>query len=98
LPVVDSLAAEYSDRVDFVAAAWHSTFELTKERADQLFVSRQIQWGLDEDIDIFEKYGVSYQPVTVLIAGDKTVVDSWGGIRSEEDIRASLDELIALSA
>jgi hypothetical protein len=98
LPVVDSLAAEYADRVDFVAPAWHSTFELTEKRAEQLFQSRKIQWGLDEDIDIFDKYGVPYQPVTVLIASDKTVVESWSGLHSEEDIRAALDNLIALSA
>lgn len=54
-------------------------------------------WGLDEDEDIFEKYGIPYQPVTVLIATDQTVVDAWAGTRSEEDIRAGLDALLALS-
>lgn len=97
MPVVDSIAAEYADRVDFVAPAWHSTFELTEERAKELFLSGQIQWGLDDDIDVFEKYGVPYQPVTVLIGVDKTVVDTWPGLHAEEDIRASLDNLIALS-
>lgn len=38
-----------------------------------------------------------YQPVTVLIAGDKTVVEAWDGLRPEEDIRAALDDLIDLS-
>lgn len=54
-------------------------------------------WGLDEDEDIFEKYGIPYQPVTVLIASDQTVVDAWAGTRPEEDIRAGLDALLALS-
>ena len=96
MPVVDSLAAEYSDRVDFVAPAWRSTFELTKARAEQLFLSGQIIWGLDEEEEIFGLYGVPYQPVTVLIAADGTVVEAWDGLRAEEEIRASLDELIAL--
>jgi hypothetical protein len=56
-----------------------------------------VQWGLDEDEDIFEAYGVPYQPVTVLIAADKTVVEAWPGLRSEDEIRAALDNLIDLS-
>lgn len=54
-------------------------------------------WGLDEAEEIFAAYGVPYQPVTVLIAGDKTVVEAWAGLRSEEESRAALDNLIALS-
>ncbi|HET9260224.1 MAG TPA: hypothetical protein VFP42_08875 [Acidimicrobiia bacterium] len=97
MPVVDSLAAEYGDQVDFVAPAWKSSFELTETRASELFQSGQIQWGLDEDEEIFRAYGVPYQPVTVLIAGDKTVVEAWDGLRSEAEIRAALDNLIELS-
>lgn len=54
-------------------------------------------WGLDEDESIFGAYGIPYQPVTVLIAGDKTVVESSAGLHSEEEIRASLENLISLS-
>jgi hypothetical protein len=97
LPVVDSLAAEYGDRVDFVAPAWKSSFQATEERAEELFQSGEIEWGLDEDEEVFQLYGIPYQPVTVLIAGDQTVVESWDGLRPEEDIRAALDDLIALS-
>lgn len=55
-------------------------------------------WGLDEDEEIFDLYGVPYQPVTVLIAADQTYVESWPGLRPEEEIRAALDNLIALSS
>ncbi len=98
MPVVDSLAAEYSDRVDFVAPAWKSTFDATRSRATELFQSGQIMWGLDESEEIFGLYGVPYQPVTVLIAGDDTVVQAWDGLRPEEDIRAAIEELIGLSS
>lgn len=54
-------------------------------------------WGLDEQEEIFQLYGVPYQPVTVLIAGDGTVVESWDGLRAEQEIRAALDNLISLS-
>jgi hypothetical protein len=97
LPVIDKLSAEYADRVDFVAPAWKSSFAATKERADELFLVGDVLWGLDEDETIFGLYGVPYQPVTVLIAGDDTVVESWPGLREEAEIRAALDNLIALS-
>jgi thioredoxin-like negative regulator of GroEL len=54
-------------------------------------------WGLDEEEEIFALYGVPYQPVTVLIAGDGTVVEAWDGLRPEQEIRGALDGLIALS-
>ena len=97
MPVVDALAAEYGDEVDFVAPAWKSNLEAARARANELFLSGKIQWGLDEQERIFELYGVPYQPVTVLIAGDQTVVEAWAGIRSEDEIRAAIDNLIALS-
>lgn len=97
MPVVDGLAAEYSDRVDFVAPAWKSSFEQTKARAEELFRSGAILWGLDADEEIFSLYGIPYQPVTVLIAADQTVVDSWPGLRDESEIRQALEELIAVS-
>lgn len=97
MPVVDGLAAEYSGQVDFVAPAWKSSFDQTKARADELFRSGSILWGLDADEEIFSLYGVPYQPVTVLIAADQTVVDSWPGLRNEGEIRQAIEELIALS-
>lgn len=98
LPVVDGLATEYSGQVDFVAPAWKSSLELTQQRADELFDSGEIKWGLDAEEEIFQLYGVPYQPVTVLIAGDRTVVEAWDGLRPEEEIRAALDNLVALSS
>lgn len=80
-----------------MAPAWKSSFQATEARAGELFQSGQILWGLDEDEDIFERYGIPYQPVTVLIAGDQTVVEAWDGLRAEEEIRAALDDLVALS-
>ena len=97
MPVVDSLAAEYADWVDFVAPAWKSSFELTEERAGELFQSGSVMWGLDAEEEIFALYGVPYQPVTVLIAADRTVVEAWDGVRSEADLREALDGLIDLS-
>lgn len=94
---MDALAAEYADRVDFVAPAWKSSPEATRERAAELFSSGEIMWGLDEDEDIFARYGVPYQPVTVLIAADGTVVEAWPGMRPERDIRQAIEQLIEIS-
>ena len=97
MPVVDALAADYGDQIDFVAPAWKSTFDATEVRANELFLSGNIQWGLDEDEKIFQLFAVPYQPVTILIASDQTVVEAWAGIRDEADLRVALDDLIALS-
>jgi hypothetical protein len=97
LPVVDELAAEYGDRVDFVAPAWKSSFESTKAFADTVFASGKVMWGLDEAEAIFRLYGIPYQPVTVLIASDRTIVAKWAGVSSKDDLRASIENLIALS-
>lgn len=58
--------------------------------------SGNIMWGLDESEDVFQAYGVPYQPVTVLVTRG-TIVETWPGIRGIEELRASLDNLIALS-
>ena len=97
LPVVDRLAAEYSDRIDFVAPAWKSDFESTERRAHELFLSREIQWGLDEAEDIFALYAVPYQPVTVLIAPDGTVVETWLGVRDADEIRSAVENLVSFA-
>jgi peroxiredoxin len=54
-------------------------------------------WGLDEDEEIFALYGVPYQPVTVLIAADGTVVEAWPGVKDESEIRSALENLISLT-
>ena len=97
MPVVDKLAGEYFEQIDFVAPAWKGTLGDTQARAAELFTSGRIMWGLDEEEEIFGLYGVPYQPVTVLIAHDDTVVEAWPGIRSEADIRAAVENLVALA-
>ena len=97
MPVIDQIARDYSDQVDFVAPAWKGSFEATEQRAAELLPSGLVMWGLDPDEVIFGLYGVPYQPVTVLIAHDDTVVEAWPGVRSEDEIRAALDDLVALA-
>jgi hypothetical protein len=94
LPVVDQLAAEYGDRVAFVAPAWKGTAEATAERAADLLPSGSVQWGLDEDESIFSAYGIPYQPATVLISVEGQVVDSWAGARPESEMREAIESLI----
>jgi hypothetical protein len=98
LPVVDKVAIDYADHVEFLAVAWQSTFDKTATRAAELLPSGLVQWGLDEQAEVFSAYGVPYQPVTVLITGTDVEVDRWPGARSENEIRQALDDLIALGA
>ena len=92
------MAADYADRVEFVAVAWNSTFEKTATRAAELMTSGSMSWGLDEDAKVFSAYGIPYQPWTVLITGSDVEVNRWPGARSEAEIRQALDDLIALGA
>ena len=97
MPVIDAIAAEYSDRIDFVAPAWKGSSEATLAAANTYLPSGHVMWGLDEDEVIFQKYGIPYQPVTILIASDQTVVAEWAGLKSEEEIRDLLEMLIDIS-
>lgn len=94
LAVVDRLAAEFSDRVEFVAVAGDSELEATRRQADRLFVSGLVKWGVDPDREIFDLYDIPYPPVTVLIADDGTVVDAWDGLRPETELRLAIESLI----
>ena len=97
MPAVDRLAAEYGDRIDFVAPAWKSSFVLTESRAEELFLSGNIMWGLDQEQEVFALYGVPYQPATVLIGADGTIVEAWPGARGEDALRASIENLLAVA-
>jgi hypothetical protein len=93
LPVVDNLAAEYSEKVDFVAPAWKASFEATEARADELFRSGSVLWGLYEGGEVFSAYGVTGQPVTFLIDPERRIVDTWFGLRTEPEIRSAIESL-----
>lgn len=94
LPLIDGIAVEYADRVDFVAPAWRSVPEEAVTAAAELMPSGAIRWGLDNEEVIFGLYGVPYQPVTILIAADGTVFDQWAGVRPVDEIREALDLLL----
>ncbi len=98
MPVIDKLAVEYSDRVEFIAVAWKSSFDATADRAADLLTSGAVRWGLDEGEEIFSLYGIPYQPNSVLITGGDVEVERWPGARSEQEMRQALDNLIALGA
>ncbi len=93
--MLDEFATEYSAEVTFVAPAWKGSPEATAARAGQLMPSGNILWGLDAQEEIFQAYGVPYQPVSVLIAADKTIFASWAGLRADDEIREAIDALIA---
>lgn len=93
MPVVDEISKDYADKVDFVAVAWKGSAEATAARAAELLPSGNFFWGLDAEEVIFTAYGVPYQPVTVLISSDRTIVDGWAGLADEASIRQKLDLL-----
>ncbi|MDH4115779.1 MAG: hypothetical protein OEX04_03550 [Acidimicrobiia bacterium] len=94
MPVVDEISADYENEVAFVAVAWKASFEDTADRAAEVMPSGRIMWGLDAEEEVFAAFGVPYQPVTVLIGADKTIVDAWPGALSEDEIRERIDAML----
>ena len=92
MPVIDAVAPDYADTVEFIAVAGQSDFNSTKERADELLSN--VPWGLDDSI--WDLYEVRGQPVSFVITGTDVVVGKWFGAAGEEDLREALDELVAL--
>jgi thioredoxin-like negative regulator of GroEL len=92
LPVIDTVSGDYADEITFVAIAWNESFAKTEARAKELLTSGNVIWGLDEEAEVFNLYGVSYQPVSVLVANGK-VIQSWRGAAGEEALRVALDNL-----
>lgn len=54
-------------------------------------------WGLDETKRIFSAYGVGYQPVTILVGADKTIVKRFTGVQGGSTLRAAIEELLSIS-
>ena len=97
MPVVEAVAQDYADEVEFVAVAWKSDLDSTAARAAELLPSGVVRWGLDEPEAVFAAYGIGYQPWTVLVV-DGVEVARWAGALSEADLRSNVEALIELAA
>lgn len=94
---MDQLAIRYQDRVAFVAPAWKASLSDTSRRAERLLTSGAVKWGLDESQRIFSAFGVGYQPVTILIGADKTIVKQVFGGQGRSAMEAAIEELLAVA-
>lgn len=94
MPVIDEVANDYLDDVEFLAIAWKSDPNRAQERADELF-SDNLKWGIDENV--FELYGVRGQPASVIVA-QGIVVDAWFGAVGEAELRRRLDAVVSLNS
>lgn len=94
MPVIDEVANDYLDDVEFLAIAWRSDPNRAQERADELF-SDNLKWGIDENV--FELYGVRGQPASVIVV-QGIVVDAWFGAVGEAELRRRLDAVVSLSS
>lgn len=95
MPVIEAIAPDYIDEVDFIAVAWKGSFEDTAEEAARLIPSGNVRWGLDESEEIFAAFGINYQPASVFVTHDGIFAAGWAGARGEEETRAALDQLVA---
>ncbi|MDJ0961255.1 MAG: hypothetical protein QNJ88_11385 [Acidimicrobiia bacterium] len=94
MPVVDEIAAEYQDRVRFIAVAGRSDLAATSDVANRLISN--VEWGLGDPI--WDLYEVPYQPVTFLITGDDIVFETFAGVPyGADELRGRIDALLATS-
>ena len=93
MPRIDAVASEYQGRVTFVAVAGQSTPEQSALKVGDWFSPERVLWGYDDTI--WDLYAVVGQPVGFLISGDDHIVSGWFGERSEQQLRESLDSLLA---
>lgn len=81
----------------FVAPAWKASLSETSRRADRLLRSGAVMWGLDESQRIFSAYGVGYQPVSILIGADKTIVKQIFGGQGRSAMVAAIEETLSVA-
>ena len=93
--MLDAVSGDYVQAVTFVGVAGHSTLDSTAAVAAQLTPSGNILWGLDEELKVWEAFGVVTQPATILINARGEIIDSWYGIRDETELRANIEKLMA---
>ncbi len=88
--MIDAVASDYQDTIEFIAVAGRSDLEPTAARAAEL-LSDNVSWGLDESIwDLYEILG---QPASVMITGDDVIVEGWYGALGEGALRERFDLL-----
>lgn len=91
--MIDAVASDYQDTIEFVAVAGRSDFEPTAKRAEELLTDN-VAWGLDESV--WGLYDILGQPASVMITGDDIIVEGWYGALGEEELRKKFDLLASL--
>ncbi len=97
LPGIEELAEDYEGRVTFVAPAVDSSMAGAAGVVEHLLPSGRVLWGLDEQQSAHEAYGFRGVPAGAIVAVDKSLVSAWDGPRNTDEIRDTLDMLLAPS-
>lgn len=94
MPVVDEVAGDYQEDIEFLAVAWKSEPDRAAERASELF-SDNLKWGIGDQI--FSLYGIPAQPASVIVSNG-VIVDSWFGAIGADELRSRLDTALSLGS
>lgn len=92
--MVSAVAADYQDRITFLAIAGRSSESASRARVGVWFDPDRILWAHDESM--WERYAVPYQPRSFLISSDDIVIGGWFGALSEAELRMELDRLAVI--
>ena len=86
---------DYEGEIEFVAVGGSSDRGKIAARAEEWIPSGRIQWGLDEDQDVWALFGARGTPTTVVLASDGRVVAVWSGETGAAGMRQAIDLAIA---
>lgn len=92
--MLDRISGDYVADVTFLGVAGRSSLEATTAGAARLIPSGNILWGLDQELAVWEAFGVRTQPITFLISSRGQILETWYGIRGESETRAAIEMLI----
>ncbi len=93
--MLEEISTDYEGDIAFVAIGGSSDRGKIASRAEDWIPSGRIQWGLDEDQDVWALFGARGTPTTVVLGSDGRVVAAWSGAAGAEGMREAIELGIA---
>jgi thiol-disulfide isomerase/thioredoxin len=92
-PDLSKVAADYAGKAGFVAISYHDTVEAGRGYQRRFDISYPL--ANDRSGKTWARWGVPYQPVTVLVDAERRVAERFDGGTTGGTLRAAIDYLIS---
>jgi len=95
MPYIEAVHRDHGDEVHFLGMNTQDSMAPALDLVDQTGVTYEL--GLDPNGDIFREFSVFTMPMTFFINADGEIVDTHGGIFTEQQLRDQIDESFGVS-